>query len=99
MAVGSSRAFRRRVAFGFSVALAMGEAAFAAVNDKTLAAESDGTNWGSYGRTFSENHYSPLKEIDTANVSRLKLAWYHDLDTSQRTDSQPLAADGVVYVA
>ncbi|MEP7246955.1 MAG: PQQ-binding-like beta-propeller repeat protein [Gammaproteobacteria bacterium] len=79
--------------------LAACERTAAAVNDATLAAEQDGRNWGSYGRTFSENHYSPLDQINAQTVSRLRLAWYHDLDTSQRTDSQPLAADGVVYVA
>jgi quinohemoprotein ethanol dehydrogenase len=69
------------------------------VHDGTLSAEQDGRNWAGYGRTFSENHYSPLSMINTATVGRLSLAWYHDLDTGQRTDSQPLAVDGVIYVA
>jgi len=69
------------------------------VNGRLLADEQDGRNWASYGRTYSEDHYSPLEQINRASVSRLSLAWYHDLDTGQRTDSQPLAADGVVYLA
>jgi len=31
--------------------------------------------WLSYGRTQGETRYSPLKQIDTSNVSRLGLAW------------------------
>ena len=32
-------------------------------------------SWLSYGRSQSETRYSPLKRIDTSNVSRLGLAW------------------------
>jgi quinohemoprotein ethanol dehydrogenase len=69
------------------------------VNNAMLADEADGTNWASYGRTFSENHFSPLDQVNTSNVSQLKLAWSHDVGTSLRSDSQPLAVDGVIYIA
>ncbi len=71
----------------------------AAVDNTLLAAEEDGRNWASYGRTFSEDHFSPLTEITTQNVSKLRLAWSYDLNVPLRADSQPLEADGVVYVA
>jgi len=32
-------------------------------------------SWLSYGRTQGETRYSPLKQIDTSNVSRLGLSW------------------------
>lgn len=64
-----------------------------------IADEANGDSWPSYGRTYSENHYSPLDEINTATVSRLKLAWSYDLDVLQRNDAQPLMVDGVLYVA
>lgn len=57
----------------------------------------DEGNWDAYGRTFDENHFSPLREIDTGNVGRLKLAWYLNLDPMISTFGAPLAVDGVLY--
>jgi quinohemoprotein ethanol dehydrogenase len=71
----------------------------AAHDDGPAAARQADADWPSYGRTYSEDHYSPLRQIDTSNVSRLGLAWSLDLDTNQRTDSQPVEADGVIYTA
>lgn len=64
-----------------------------------IANDADGKDWLSYGRTYSEDHYSPLTQIDTSNVPRLNLAWSYDMDVLQRNDAQPLEANGVLYVA
>lgn len=69
------------------------------VDNAMLGDEADGTNWASYGRTFSENHFSPLDQVNTGTVSQLDLAWSYDVGTSLRTDSQPLAVNGVIYIA
>jgi quinohemoprotein ethanol dehydrogenase len=69
------------------------------IDTARLSNEADGADWGSYGRTYSEDHYSPLRQITTANVAKLGLAWSFDLNTPLRADSQPLAANGVLYVA
>jgi glucose dehydrogenase len=73
--------------------------AFAQVDARSLADEDNGADWASYGRTYSENHYSPLEEINAGTIGRLGLAWAQDLDVTLRADSQPLAAGGVLYVA
>jgi alcohol dehydrogenase (cytochrome c)/quinohemoprotein ethanol dehydrogenase len=63
------------------------------------AADREPGNWMSYGRTYDEQRFSPLTAIDAANVSRLGLAWYVDLDTAARAqESTPLVIDGVMYV-
>ena len=54
-------------------------------------------DWLTYNGNVSGNRYSPLKEINTTNVSALKLKWvfpisYFGLETT------PLAASGVLYV-
>jgi alcohol dehydrogenase (cytochrome c)/quinohemoprotein ethanol dehydrogenase len=54
-------------------------------------------NWMSYGRTFSEQHFSPLNLVNDQNVSRLKLAWFYDLDTNRGQEATPLVIDGVMY--
>lgn len=62
-----------------------------------LNAESRPQNWPGYGRTYSEQRYSPLSQIDRGNVSRLKLAWYQDFDTNRGQEGTPLVVDGVMY--
>ena len=57
------------------------------------------TNWMTYGGTYSEQRFSPLKQIDTSNVSRVGLAWFADYDTNLQQDGTPLAIDGVLYVS
>ena len=70
----------------------------AGIDNSELANEQDGTNWLAYGRTFSEGHYSPLAQIDSANVQRLGLKWALDLDVTNSITT-PLAVNGVVYLA
>src|SRR5215467_8337578 len=46
------------------------------VDDAALKTGSkNGEEWLSYGVNWAEQRYSPLKEIDASNVSRLGLAW------------------------
>jgi quinohemoprotein ethanol dehydrogenase len=73
----------------------------AATSRKSAAVLSDasnGANWAATGRTFGEQHFSPLSEISLKNVQRLGLAWSLDLPLGNSI-STPLAVDGVVYVA
>jgi quinohemoprotein ethanol dehydrogenase len=53
--------------------------------------------WTSYGRTPSEQRFSPLKQIDEQTVSRLGLVWSHDLGTLRGLEATPLVKDGVLY--
>src|SRR5271154_4129056 len=51
------------------------------VDDGALKnAAKSGDEWLTYGRDYAETHYSPLKQIDTTNVSRLGLAWSWETD-------------------
>lgn len=70
----------------------------AAVSASRMArADQEPGNWMSYGRTYSEQHFSPLNLINDQNVSRLKLAWFYDLDTHRGQEATPLVIDGVMY--
>ena len=59
---------------------------------------SDGRNWAAYGRTFGEQHYSPLSEINDSNVGGLGLPWAMDLGPGSSA-TMPLAIDGILYFA
>jgi quinohemoprotein ethanol dehydrogenase len=62
-------------------------------------ADAEPGNWLSYGRTYSEQRYSPLSQINDANAGRLGLAWYADLDTNRGQEATPLIIDGRLYVS
>jgi quinohemoprotein ethanol dehydrogenase len=62
-----------------------------------LADESDGTNWLSHGRTYSEQSFSPLTQIRVSTVRKLGLAWSLDLADERSLEGTPLSANGVIY--
>lgn len=64
---------------------------------RLLQADKEPGNWMSHGRTYSEQRYSPLSQIDTRNVSSLGLAWFHDLETERGIEATSLVVDGVMY--
>ena len=64
---------------------------------RIVNADAEPGNWLSNGRSYSEQRYSPLDQIDEATVADLGLAWYLDLDTSRGQQASPLVVDGVMY--
>ncbi len=44
-------------------------------DERLLNAAKDGNDWLIYGRDYAGSRYSPLEQITTANVGKLKLAW------------------------
>jgi quinohemoprotein ethanol dehydrogenase len=65
---------------------------------RQLLDSNDGGNWPGYGRTYGEQHYSPLTQITQANVKELGLAWSRDLGP-QNSATQPIAINGLLYYA
>lgn len=53
--------------------------------------------WLTTGRTYSEQRYSPLKQINDKNVNKLGLAWSYKIKINRGTEATPLIADGVMY--
>lgn len=55
--------------------------------------------WLSHGRTYGEQRYSPLKEINDRNVTQIGKAWEADLESARfGIEATPLFVDGVLYV-
>ncbi|MDR6511580.1 PQQ-dependent dehydrogenase (methanol/ethanol family) [Novosphingobium capsulatum] len=65
--------------------------------DARIAA--DEANWVTTGRTYDEQRFSPLSQINDSNASQLGLAWYADLDMSRGEEATPLVVNGVLYVS
>ena len=66
---------------------------------RLLNAASEPGQWLTYGGTYSEQRYSPLKQIDAGNVGQLGLKWFADYETNQDQHGSPLYIDGVIYVS
>lgn len=65
---------------------------------RIVSEASTGKDWLVNGR-YEEQHFSPLKEITSQNVSHLGLAWYLDIDTPMGLSAEPIEVDGVIYVS
>ncbi|MDH3266880.1 MAG: PQQ-dependent dehydrogenase, methanol/ethanol family, partial [Gammaproteobacteria bacterium] len=65
--------------------------------ERIINADVEPENWLAHGRTFDEQRYSPLDQINVANIGDVGLAWYVDLDTSRGQEATPIVVDGVLY--
>jgi PQQ-dependent dehydrogenase (methanol/ethanol family) len=65
---------------------------------RLLDANDEAGQWMTHSRTFDEQYFSPLEQINVDNVGKLGLAWYVDLPTNQNVETTPLMIDGVLYV-
>ncbi len=57
----------------------------------------ENTEWPVYGGTATNNHYSPLKQINVKNVSRLQEAWRFDTKEGGGLETTPVVVGGVLY--
>lgn len=67
--------------------------------ERIVNADAEPGNWLSTGRTYDEQRFSPLTDINDGNVGGLGLAWYFDIDTNRAMEATPLVHDGVMYVS
>jgi quinoprotein glucose dehydrogenase len=64
------------------------------------ACRSNPAEWPVYGGSKTSDHYSEAKQVDTANVTQLQVAWeYHTGDSDAHTQIQvnPLIIKGILY--
>ncbi len=98
-----SRSFRLSVAIAAACAVTAGAAAASGAANVTAArlvkAEKEPGQWMTYGGTYSEQRFSPLKKIDASNIGQVGLQWFADYETNQNQHGSPLYIDGVIYVS
>src|SRR6266850_7180113 len=70
------------------------------VNLKRLReTDSEPGQWLANGRDLGGSYYSPLKQINAQNVSKLGFAWQFKTSTYRGMEATPLVIDGVLYVS
>jgi alcohol dehydrogenase (cytochrome c) len=80
---------------------AMREPTFTDVTDDMLKnARTDGKNWAIYGRDYTNQRYSPLAQITSANVGSLRMSWMFQTGISRlgSFETSPTVVDGVMYL-
>ena len=64
---------------------------------RIVNADSEPGNWLAHGRTFEEQRFSPLADINRENVGELGLAWYRDMGTNRGLEAMPIVVDGNMF--
>src|ERR1700759_586692 len=69
---------------------------FKPVTEEVLANPDPG-DWLMLNRTFDQQRYSPLKQIDKSNVGQLRMVWSRGLPAGTQ-ESVPIVYRGVMYL-
>ncbi len=85
-------------ALGLAILLTGLPGAASEIDDAALTDESNTAEWLAYGRTYSEQRFSPLTQINASTVSKLRVDWFIELPEAVGLVATPLVADGVMYI-
>ncbi len=69
----------------------------AAAIDAARLAAPEPDQWLTPGRDANGTYFSPLKDINAANVAQLGFAWDYRLGTHRGLEATPIVVDGVMY--
>jgi quinoprotein glucose dehydrogenase len=78
--------------------LSLAAALAASIALPQTATNPEAREWPAYGGNPEDTRYSPLKQINRSNVSKLQVAWTYDCsDGRGGLETNPLVVDGLVY--
>lgn len=67
-------------------------------SEAKLRDDSRSGDWAAFGRTYAEQHFSPLRDVNRGNIAQLGLAWSLDLGR-ENSVTGPLEIDGTIFFA
>ncbi len=65
---------------------------------RIAAADAEPGAWLAHGRTYSEQRYSPLAQINQNNVGALGLAWHFETGTRRGLEASPIVVGGRMFI-
>lgn len=66
--------------------------------EKIIHADETPGDWLAHGRTYSEQRYSPLTEINRDTVKQLGVAWEFRTNTVRGLEATPIVSNGIMFV-
>ena len=66
--------------------------------ERLLNSDKELGNWLMYSRTYNGWRFSPLDQINTENVKRLKVKWLFQGRHQEKFETTPLVVDGIMYL-
>ena len=66
---------------------------------RLLQADRDPGNWLTYSRDYSNQRFSPLRQINTGTVARLAPRWIYQSGVSSTFQASPIVLDGIMYLS
>ena len=83
----------------FTHAVAASVFGLALVGAGSSAFAQSGNEWTNYGGDYANTRYSTLDQINTGNVSKLKVAWIHSMGSLETQEASPLIVGDTMYVS
>src|SRR5258706_10864472 len=77
---------------------AAGNSAITSQDRLLVAADRDQDNWRLHGRTYDNQRFSPLTEINASNVKQLKPVALIQTGVANSMESTPIEIDGILFV-
>ncbi len=71
----------------------------AAANESVIKGGQNPNEWAVYGKDYANTRFSPLKAINTSNVSHLTLAYSFQLGSLRSNELTPLVIGDTLYVS
>jgi alcohol dehydrogenase (cytochrome c) len=56
-------------------------------------------NWLTYSRDYTGQRYSPLDQINTQNVGKLRMAWMRQANELDAFETSPIVVDGIMFIS
>ncbi len=66
--------------------------------ERIRQADSEPGNWLSHGRTYDEQRFSPLDQINADNAGELGLAWAFATESGRGHEATPIVVDGTMFL-
>lgn len=64
---------------------------------RIIQADQEPQNWLAHGRTYDEQRFSPLTDINRSNIADLELAWAYETGTKRGLEATPIVVNGIIY--
>jgi alcohol dehydrogenase (cytochrome c) len=83
---------------GVSLLLPLMASAASVSTEDLINADKNKSEWLMYGRTYNNQRFSPLTQINPSNVADLRPVWAFSVGNLDGLEGTPLVHDGVIYI-